>query len=107
MMYYMMLQISVALTSGALLDKPFKRGLKNAKGETVSIEAQKGDRERIMKAWATLLSHTTGFAAINFGGAMQHGKFFEGHAIATFLVVPGMYFFQLTLQSTVLFIRSK
>eukprot|EP00747_Dinoflagellata_sp_TGD_P149340 gnl/TRDRNA2_/TRDRNA2_177001_c3_seq8.p1 gnl/TRDRNA2_/TRDRNA2_177001_c3~~gnl/TRDRNA2_/TRDRNA2_177001_c3_seq8.p1 ORF type:complete len:491 (-),score=128.34 gnl/TRDRNA2_/TRDRNA2_177001_c3_seq8:108-1502(-) len=105
--YYMMLQLSVAFTSGALLEKPFVRGLLNAKGEKISIEQQKGDRERIMKACATLLSHTTGFAAINFGGAMQHGEFFHEHPLCTFLVVPGQYILQLVLQSTVLFVRSK
>merc|ERR1719197_1453482 len=107
MMYYMMLQLSVAITSGGLFDKPFDTQLKDGKGDRVPIKKQKADRERIMKACATLLSHTTGFAAINFGGAMQHGTFFHIHPLCTFLVVPGQYVLQLILQSTVLFIRGK
>eukprot|EP00747_Dinoflagellata_sp_TGD_P149316 gnl/TRDRNA2_/TRDRNA2_177001_c2_seq8.p1 gnl/TRDRNA2_/TRDRNA2_177001_c2~~gnl/TRDRNA2_/TRDRNA2_177001_c2_seq8.p1 ORF type:complete len:633 (+),score=160.33 gnl/TRDRNA2_/TRDRNA2_177001_c2_seq8:40-1938(+) len=104
MMSYLMLQVSVAYISGGLEKTPFKAP--RAAGDP-SIEEQKAHRELHMKCVATLLAHTTGFASINFGGAMQHGEFFEKNPWATFLVVPGMYFGQLTLQTTVLIIRNK
>eukprot|EP00747_Dinoflagellata_sp_TGD_P210904 gnl/TRDRNA2_/TRDRNA2_84127_c0_seq3.p1 gnl/TRDRNA2_/TRDRNA2_84127_c0~~gnl/TRDRNA2_/TRDRNA2_84127_c0_seq3.p1 ORF type:complete len:476 (-),score=102.76 gnl/TRDRNA2_/TRDRNA2_84127_c0_seq3:224-1651(-) len=108
---YILLQISVAWISGALVRRPFSRDktktLPDGRVVYMPITEQKADRELGMKCWATLFAHTTGFSAINFGGAMQHGSFFLEHPHFTFVVIPVMYFGQNMLGAFVLFLRDQ
>eukprot|EP00401_Gymnodinium_catenatum_P027964 CAMPEP_0117585778 /NCGR_PEP_ID=MMETSP0784-20121206/68344_1 /TAXON_ID=39447 /ORGANISM="" /LENGTH=455 /DNA_ID=CAMNT_0005386783 /DNA_START=69 /DNA_END=1436 /DNA_ORIENTATION=- len=83
--YMTCMQIATAYCSGVLEEKPFQ------KGGTMTIKEQKEQKERRLMCWATLLAHMTGFAAINLGGSLQHGKVFQAHPPLTFLVVPAMY----------------
>jgi len=59
------------------------------------LKEQIETRELNTKTSATLLAHVTGFAAINCGGAFQHLDFLKRHPWMTFLIVPGMYIFQI------------
>jgi len=99
--YFNAMQLSVLYTSGARQEMPFYRGKKKAANgdanEVISVMEQKDAKVLYSQCWALLLSHTTGFANINFGAAMQHGKFFKEHPPLTFLVVPVMYFFHVAV----------
>lgn len=86
--WFCIMQVSIAYVSGVMDDQPFK-----PPDQETSLEAQKLRRKISFKSIATLLAHCTGFAAINFGGCLQHMYPFNTSAAARFLVVPLMYLF--------------
>eukprot|EP00746_Dinoflagellata_sp_MGD_P036054 gnl/MRDRNA2_/MRDRNA2_18643_c0_seq1.p1 gnl/MRDRNA2_/MRDRNA2_18643_c0~~gnl/MRDRNA2_/MRDRNA2_18643_c0_seq1.p1 ORF type:complete len:648 (+),score=105.56 gnl/MRDRNA2_/MRDRNA2_18643_c0_seq1:42-1985(+) len=102
MAYFIILQVSAAWLTGALHEKPFRKDKTRAHPRlkrvvSVSILEQKQEAERHVKCWTTLLAHMTGFAAINFGGVLQHGQFFRRNPLLTFGAGPLMYLVYIVL----------
>lgn len=88
---FSLMQLAVAYISGSFEKVPF--GGPGTEGMTIS--EQKQQRVRRFKSVATLLAHSSGFAAINFGGAIQHMRCFLDTPVLTFAVPPALFVFQL------------
>jgi len=88
---FVLMQFAVAYISGSFEKQPFG----GAGTEGMTISEQKQQRVRRFKSVATLLAHSSGFAAINFGGAIQHMKCFLDTPLLMFVVPPALFVFQL------------
>jgi len=88
---FVLMQFAVAYISGCFEKQPFG----GAGTEGMTISEQKQQRVRRFKSVATLLAHSSGFAAINFGGAIQHMKCFLDTPLLMFVVPPALFVFQL------------
>jgi len=84
--WYVALQITLAVTSGALNEYT---GQPNPDEEVV---------EANMKCFAVLLAHITGFASINFWSGVQQTEVFKSTALMSFLTLPISALGQLCLQ---------
>lgn len=95
-MYFITLQCTVAVMSGAFEAFPYSKTLTqidamSGKEMEYPIEEQIMFRDTLIKCWGTLQAHMTGFAAIAFGGRMQQSEFFKSKPPTTFAVAPIMY----------------
>lgn len=82
---FSLMQLSVAWISGSFERVPFEDT------QPSTIEAQKAQRERRFKSVATLLAHMSGFAAINFGGGLQHLDALLAWPPLTFTIPPLLF----------------
>mmetsp|Transcript_101998 Transcript_101998/g.255617 ORF Transcript_101998/g.255617 Transcript_101998/m.255617 type:complete len:588 (-) Transcript_101998:22-1785(-) len=103
MIFYMILLQALSLyTSGVLEKEPFKKHVTRRWGKksiAYTIRDQRDHKMSLMKCWAMLIGHMSGFASINLGGTFQHGPLYEQYPMLTFLAVPVMYIFHYTIGS--------
>jgi len=71
------------------------------------MKEQTAAKETQMRCYAILLSHMSGFAAINFGGSLQHLDICVVYPLLTFLAPIFMYLFQVAMGRTIRIFRRK
>eukprot|EP00929_Paragymnodinium_shiwhaense_P009089 TRINITY_DN113137_c0_g1_i1.p1 TRINITY_DN113137_c0_g1~~TRINITY_DN113137_c0_g1_i1.p1 ORF type:complete len:665 (+),score=148.45 TRINITY_DN113137_c0_g1_i1:105-2099(+) len=87
--YFTLLQVIIAITSGALRPDPFPPCY-DKKGGLIPLKARREERELSLVCFATILSHMTGFAAITLGAYMQKDPACLHNPSLMFAVIPVM-----------------
>lgn len=102
--YFLLMQVTVAANSSVFTRSPIdhrKTARVRVNGVWRSVRLSSHDQklaiETRMRSFAVMLAHTSGFAAINFGGSFQQLSLLSQSPSYSFIVPPAMFIFLITI----------